>query len=374
MKRLFLALSSCLVVAACAGDQFTNGAGSTGSGGGTTGVTTGAGGAQACTSPDECPNPDSVCKLAACNEEGRCLAVNAPQGFQPPQTDGDCHTVAPCTGDGTPQLIDEPNDVIDDGNPCTSDVCTDDTPQHVPMVGATCSEGAGVCGPDGVCVQCNSPADCDPVPECQYSTCARGACGVGNKDPNTPCSDGDVCNGTGQCGDCVEPGDCGPTTECQAPSCTAGLCSPNYAAPGHACAGGTKQCNGTGQCVDCILASDCGAVSECATPKCSGGICGVIYADEGKGCVGAGNGGYCNGAGDCVQCLDAGDCGVATECVTPSCQQGSCQVTFADIGTPCANSTNQCNGSGLCVDCTDDKGCVAPAVCVQFFCIASSEI
>lgn len=74
----------------------------------------------------------------------------------PPQTVGDC-VVAVCNGDA-PILIGDFSDVpIDDGNPCTDDVCVPGGPFGLPKVehskkvaGAACNDG-GVCNSSGFC-------------------------------------------------------------------------------------------------------------------------------------------------------------------------------------------------------------------------------
>ena len=133
-----------------------------------------------------------------------------------------------------------------DGNPCTSDICS-----------------AGLCvhelRADGI--TCDDGLFCTLV-----DTCLGGACvGAG-----TPCPDSPRCNeSTDSCVQCLTAGDCGGTTP---------LCDP-----------------ATNQCVACLNAADCADGNACTTDICQiGGTC--IWINNSLPCD---DGVFCNGAETC---------------------------------------------------------------------------
>src|SRR5262249_38886419 len=121
---------------------------------------------------------------------------------------------------------------VDDGNPCTDDVCTDGVPAHPPSAaGISCSAGAMRCDGQGACVECLATADCAGTDDaCQTRACVKGKCSVDLAPPGAKCDDGDTCTvGDGcQAGVCVggtQPfciggATCSGAGVCEAPACT----------------------------------------------------------------------------------------------------------------------------------------------------------
>ena len=63
--------------------------------------------------------------------------------------------------------------VIDDGNPCTRDLCSQGTPSN-PFSDAETTCPSGVCDGQGHCVACVSNADCGTNGPCATFTCSAG--------------------------------------------------------------------------------------------------------------------------------------------------------------------------------------------------------
>ncbi len=94
----------------------------------------------------------SNCYVAVCND-GQCEEEPAPQGTidEDADTVGDCHSPV-CSGTGSMinQIDDE--DVPDDLNPCTDDLCTDGYAQHTyAETGTSCGAGNEICNLFAVC-------------------------------------------------------------------------------------------------------------------------------------------------------------------------------------------------------------------------------
>ncbi|MEA2697490.1 MAG: hypothetical protein QOI66_1761, partial [Myxococcales bacterium] len=105
------------------------------------------------------------CAAQVCNTStGKCGTQLAPAGFVPQngQTSGDCKKVQ-CDGAGNAAPVADPTD-NDDGNSCTTDSCSGTNAVHMPVAtGTSCTAATGpamVCSASGVCVGCNTDADC----------------------------------------------------------------------------------------------------------------------------------------------------------------------------------------------------------------------
>jgi len=235
---------------------------------------------------------------------GTC--VNAPIAYQSHPTigevEGDCR-INLCAG-GLP-VLDQPDDtdLPDDNNDCTTDICTDGTPDNVPLShGTPCgSNGALFCNNSGVCVGCNNPFDCDGSDTtCQWRTCINEQCGVDNATAGTSCDDGVYCNGNDNCDG-------------------SGSCSVHLGDP----------CDGPDGDTDC--SERCSEnTDDCSRKDPDGSVCN--------------DGTYCNG-------LDA-------------CQNGTCSQHASnpcpghDLGPNCDDSCNEANA-----DCTanDANGTACPS-------------
>jgi alpha-tubulin suppressor-like RCC1 family protein len=111
-------------------------------------------GGSSCSDSEECPLPQSPCRLAMC-QDGVCVHVPAPGGSLASelQAQGDCKQLA-CDGNGNVTTWGLLSDVPpEDGNPCTESVCDKDGPRQQPKkAGDRC--GDGVCSGTGICGVC----------------------------------------------------------------------------------------------------------------------------------------------------------------------------------------------------------------------------
>jgi len=185
-----------------------------------------------------CLESTSACEAAICDVGGACLKKSVP-GF-------------------------------DDGDPCTNDVCDPKTfsVTHVPAAaGTACSTSPGLCGSKGVCTD---QGDCKEVERgpviddgnpCTVDVCDAQS-GVVQHTPTPPggaCNDRDVCNGLDACDGA---GKCMPIASPTAAiddgnPCTIDICDPvlgvTHAAgqPGIAC-GTSLFCDALGKCAPAI--------------------------------------------------------------------------------------------------------------------------
>jgi hypothetical protein len=141
----------------CTTDTCTNGAIShtpvaSGASCGGSSICDGAGHCVQCVSNSDC-GTDTACQTHVCGADHICavnnVAVGTPVGTE---VTGDC-SVTQCDGNGAIVTVASSTDVVDDGNPCTDDVCQGQTPAHPPKAsGVTCGassvcDGQGNCGP-----------------------------------------------------------------------------------------------------------------------------------------------------------------------------------------------------------------------------------
>ncbi len=104
-----------------------------------------------------CPDVELPCNDQVC-ERDRCVIVPSPEAVGAPlpeqlQRSGDCHRLV-CGEHGAIELEHAPEDLPDDGNPCTIGWCHPDgfTGSDAAPAGAPCADGRGACGDDGACV------------------------------------------------------------------------------------------------------------------------------------------------------------------------------------------------------------------------------
>ncbi len=109
----------------------------------------GAGSCVQCTGNQQCGVP-SECAVPTCSS-GACLPGNKPSGTPVSQIPGDCMKRS-CDGNGSVKSDFDPTDpALDDGNPCTQEICTPSGPSVNKLTGNPCP--GGVCS-DGVCAAC----------------------------------------------------------------------------------------------------------------------------------------------------------------------------------------------------------------------------
>ena len=168
--------------------------------------------------------------------------INGHCGYKKTQEDGstksqvygDCHDLKCKNG----LLLNEENnnDVYDDANECTEDLCEQGAPTNKPrLAGDACTTGGVVGDGQGACVACVGNSECmPPLTDCRDNYCVPPACydgmlsAVGGETdvdcggPScAPCADNQKCLVETDCvsGVCAKP--VGQSTlRCTTPSCT----------------------------------------------------------------------------------------------------------------------------------------------------------
>jgi hypothetical protein len=192
--RLFATLAVALgaLLIACgptvesvAGTSWTSEGGQGGGGAGTGGgaaAAGGQGGTSCAGDPVACddanPCTDDLCDL----DSGACdhSALDGVPAPAAAQATGDCQLLH-CV-DGAILAANDDEDLPDDGQECTLDLCQDGQGTNPPLAAATpCTQDGGtVCDDGGDCVECNLPSDCLQLPPddpCQTRTCTNDLCG-----------------------------------------------------------------------------------------------------------------------------------------------------------------------------------------------------
>lgn len=333
-----------------------------------------------CTQPDDCPDDENPCTRVASCVERICEYPSVPDGFAAVQTPGDCRSTR-CIGGELESEIDDTD--LDDGLPCTADLCQDGVATHTPIADGDPCRIAGVVGTcvDDQCeITCVLAADCPSVSPCQAPECTNGLCTftLSSGDPNPPLSDvmaGDCRRPTcvdGDVGSVAEDSDLPPDDNnvCTIEGCDAGVATTEFAMAGSSCGVGLV-CNPIGVCVGCFRDVQCGVPTSCFSPVCSLGQCGVVNQPPGTGCVlPSSRDGVCNGAGLCVECVDAADCPAAPLCRIATCVASTCGELDLLDGTKCDArfaSDGQCL-DGVCVECVIDDDCSGTDVCCTNVC------
>ena len=133
-----------------------------------------------CNMASDCPGQDTACQVRTC-VNNVCGVNNLPPGTSiAAQTAGDCRDVQ-CDGQGNTTPTIDNSDVPVDNNPCTRDLCTTGIPSNPPVPQGTSCGANLVCNDQGVCLGCNTAADCPGSDtECRTRTCVNNTCGVNN--------------------------------------------------------------------------------------------------------------------------------------------------------------------------------------------------
>lgn len=351
-------------------------------------VCDGNGACVACNADQKCPGTTDDCQHPGCVEHA-CVTLFPPNGtvVSPAlQVPGDCK-VKVCDGNGAIIAIPDSTDAMDDGNPCTDDVCVGGMISHpFTLAGVMCGVGL-VCSGMGDCVDCASNADCMAPATC-------GGCGVANTcccKPKTCAELGQTCgmaaNGCGgqiQCNDAVKNGsetdvDCGgascPTKCGNAKACSAGAdCVSGSCADGVCC---DVACNGT--CQACNLVNKVGmcspivaGVDNSPANTCNGAntcVNGACKKTAGQACA---------VAGDCASnfCADGVCCNSTCNGVCKSCAQagsvGTCTNVASGQQDPVANNPcinlNACDGAGVCKK-ANGQPCALGNECASVLCV-----
>jgi len=257
----------------------TAGTGGTGGDGGTGGMGGNGGGVPPeCTKAADCTaqGDANFCGEPAC-EAGKCVRkALQPAGTPlPSQVYGDCLEVQ-CDGGAQPTTIHKNDDVYNDGNECTDDVCVEGVAMHnVQGQGFLCS-AAGICNDMGQCVQCiEGVQGCFSGNQmCMEGACVGINCNNGVKNPG----EGDIDCG-GNCLPCDDGKTCTNGSQCKSGVCTGGMCAvpscmdavKNGKETGFDCGGG--ECPPCPTDDSCLLPNDCqsGVCVDvfCAAPSCT---------------------------------------------------------------------------------------------------------
>lgn len=283
------------------------------------------------TDPIQCP-AGLICQgSGVCNPEtGTCAFPNLPDATS--CSDGD-----PCNGDETCQsgvcVPGEPPD-LDDGNPCTNDQCEFDIGVvHLPLEdGVSCDDGDvcnGIeqCGA-GACISGEPPLVDDGDP-CTMDLCDPVA-GVSHPavDNGVPCDDGDACSKVDTCVDGVCIGGEPTTCEDAGPCRDEAICDPDT---------GFCEAEDLPDGIPCDDEDGCTQVDECLGGECLG--FNPVICPVGGGCQGSG---VCNSATgictypdlpDATSCSDEDPCNGDETCQSGACVPG--EPLALDDGNPC---------------------------------------
>jgi hypothetical protein len=329
-----------------------------------------------CSMPTDCPGVDDECKTRTC-AAGTCgQSFTATGTAVTMQTAGDC-AKKQCDGAGNTVSVADNADVpADDGNQCTSELCTAGVPSHpaLPVNTACAQAGGSFCSATGACVACNAATQCAGTDtECHARTCTLNTCGVSNAPAGTTTAAqtaGDCksneCDGAGaivavNAGSDV-PADDG--NQCTSEVCTAGVPSHPANPVNTACSqNGGSFCSAASACVQCNAATQCaGTDTECHARTCTANACGVSNAPAGTATTAQTAGdckkNQCDGAGSIVPATDNTDVPAddGVQCLGETCVAGAPMHPALPLGTPCTQAGGTaCDGNGLCVapSCSD---------------------
>ena len=306
-----------------------------------------------CQQPDDCegvvePGP---CEEIAC-KDGEC--VLEPKEDQTPCDDGTF-----CTRDGIcveGECIGQPIECMDDGDPCTLDICVDgEGCKHVEHNGS-CDDGNACTENDncrsGFCV--GDPITCNDNNPCTDDSCDREIGCVFSAN-TARCDDGNDCTYNDTCSNKVCTG--------TAYTCVPGECVTD------------SVCDGQGGCLETpkvnqTPCSDDG--NSCTNDVCIDGRCEHPAVTDGTACD---DGNLCTQTDTCVKgvcvgsnfkvcqvedpCRDAGGCDPAT---------GTCSLDKLPEGAPC-DDNNACTLSDFCRNntCTGENEvvCDPPRECFE---------
>lgn len=280
------------------------------------------------------------------------------------------------------------------GNPCdTGDVCNEFSDSCVECITEAECGGDDLCSPEGICVECNSVADCAaPGNECQQVACNVGVCEYSDKQIGTACtSDGVACNGTEACLDggsgvlCASTGSDPCVENTDNPVCTntgsdlfecVGSCGDGFVGVGEACDLGESLNDDDAQASSCSQSCEVnegwvcpGGADSCDAPVADCGD-GIIIASEEVCDSGSANGTTscgCNASCDYPQA--AKPCNDGLFCTTGDACDGF-GTCAAGSGSPCGlgddacrEETRSCDVCLTATDCDDSNPCNGSESC-----------
>ena len=334
-----------------------------------------------CTAASQC-NDNEACTTDECTADGVCTHTALADGDGPASTQmpGSCQKTV-CKS-GVLVVVNDDQNVSDDGEFCTDDECKDGKPTHPKKAESTeCKVGkaTGHCAAGKCAVECGVglPA-CDDKNACTDDTCdvANGKCVFapldGIKIPGVVDKPGDCktprCVGGTAVETAVDDTDLPTaTSDCVTPTCTGGVPSQPALPVGQGCAtsNGTV-CDGDGACVACNVEGDCTnlpASNECQTRTCKAHKCGTDFQPDNTALVSQQPGDcqilVCDGKGNKVSRNDDADKPVdGNDCRSHLCVNGVPQTPPLVANTKCgANQAFVCDGAGSCVGCNAPTDC-----------------
>ena len=254
----------------------TGGAGGSGTtGSNTSGTTTTSETGQPCSTPEDCPDTGSPCKVRVC-EAGTCGVSVLPPNT--PLTDpelGNCVGLI-CDSAGGSIAVEDSKDIPDDSNACTADACEIGKPKHTPKYGFACGpQSKEVCNEAGQCVQCISNEAC-PTNLCKDYKCVPASCNDGTQNG----SETDVDCG-GSCPDCATGKDCKENADCKSQVCTNLICQPSCIDTVKNAAETDVDCGGP-TCGPCADGKDCSTANDCVSQVCTALKCAAPTCTDGK--------------------------------------------------------------------------------------------
>lgn len=360
---------------------------------GTAGVCN-AGACVGCNAPSDCPGTDDECKARTCVANVCGFSFTAANTLVAAQTPNDCKKNA-CDGSGNIVNQNDNADLpADDGNQCTTQVCTAGVPSFpAAAVNTVCTQNGGsFCSAAGTCVACTAPSQCPGTDtECHARTCVANVCGVSNTVAGTVTSSqtaGDCkqnqCDGAGGIVaanlNSDLPADDG--NQCTDQACTAGVPSFPPTAVNTACGpGGGSFCSGAGACVACTAPSQCpGSDTECHARTCTANVCGVSNTASGTVTSSQTTGdckqNQCDGAGAIVAVNQNADVPAddGNQCTTQSCNAGVPTFPAAAVNTACNQGGGSfCNATSTCVACNAPSQCPgSDTECQARTCVANT--
>jgi len=348
--------------------------------------------AGSCTVSSDCSGSDTECATRTCTNNVCGVSYATFGTLTSSQTLGNCKRNV-CDGAGAVVSDTDANDVpSSDGSDCTLEECVGNVPTHTPLaLNTACDQyGGSFCSSTGTCVACNSVSQCPGTDtECAKRTCQANACFLAYTEAGTPTTtqtSGDChtirCNGAGAPVETQDDTDLPPddNNQCTAEVCTDGVASHPSHPLGVSCTqdGGNK-CDGTGACVECLTTADCGVATECLTYSCDAHVCTPHPTAEGTMLMTQTTGDckrvQCSGLGEAVTVTDNNDMPAddGSGCSTPACQDGTAVLVPKPLGEFCnANSGIVCNGAGACVACNEPSDC-GSTQCVVYSCSTAGQ-
>jgi hypothetical protein len=218
----------------------------------------GSGACVQCITPADC-GAETECKKFTCSGQGVCGRNDPVAGTaMTTQTAGDCKT-AICDGQGGTGTQNNDNDVPNDSNACTNDLCSAGTPSHSSAAQGTACGTNRTCDSSGNCVGCDVAADCGQDTACKVFTCNNHMCGRNDPADGTALPAGSqtagdckkvVCDGAGATRVANDDTDVSSDANaCTKDLCSNGLASHPNEAIGKACSQNSGvMCDGAGNC------------------------------------------------------------------------------------------------------------------------------